>query len=309
MDYKVKPEFIDERLDKFLVKKFPNLSRAQIQKAITDGHVLVNNQKPSKHRFLKADDLVNIDFNAEELEKKSPAALQPNADIKLNILFEDENYIIVNKPANQIVHPAEHYKNNDTLAHGLLAHFPGIALVGEDKTRPGIVHRLDKEVSGVLAVPKTQEAFLHLKKQFQDRSIYKEYIALVYGKMPQNHDYITFNIERSKTRGHKMAAKPDNSGKEAVTEYEVTKEYALYSLLKVIIHTGRTHQIRVHLNALSHPIIGDELYCPKNLKNKAKINRIFLHAHILKFKNMQGEELSFKAALPDDLKVFLEKIK
>lgn len=308
MRFKVTADNKDERLDKFLVKKFPHLSRAQLQKAITQGKILVNGQKPSKHRFLKKNDNIDINFDVQELEKKAPRAPLANPQIKLDIIFEDDNYLIVNKPANQIVHPAEHYSNNDTLAHGLLAHYPGLASVGEDKTRPGIVHRLDKEVSGVIAVPKTQEAFLHLKKQFQERKIYKEYIALVYGKMPQYHDFIKFNIERSKTSGHKMAAKPDSSGKEAVTEYEVIKEYNNYSLLKVIIHTGRTHQIRVHLNALSHPIVGDELYRPKSLKSKVKLSRIFLHAYILKFKNLAHEEVAFKADLPLELKRFLDNL-
>lgn len=296
------------RLDKFLVSRYPEISRARIQKAITDGLVLVNNKKPSKHYFLKPADQININFAADEINRQKEINLAPNKKIKLDIIFADDNYIVVNKPANMIVHPSDIHPADDTLVNGLLAYCPDLKNIGEDPTRPGIVHRLDKDVSGLLVAAKTPAAFTDLKKQFQNHQVYKEYIALVHGRPSKKHDFIKFNIERSKTNGRKMAAKPDNSGREAITEYEVVKEFNNYSLLKVIIHTGRTHQIRVHLNALGYPLVGDNVYCPKSLKSNVDLHRIFLHAHILKFANLAGETLEFKKDLPTDLKTFLDSL-
>lgn len=295
----------DWRLDKFLVLKFPRLSRAFIQKTIINGQVLVNDKKISKHRFLKINDKITINFDPQEVQQKKQINLEPNKAIKLAIVFEDANYLVVDKPANLIIHPSEIHPEADTLINGLLAYLPEINNIGEDKTRPGIVHRLDKEVSGLMVIAKTQEAYLDLKKQFQQRKIYKEYLALVHG-IPAHKQYtIDFNIERSKTDGRKMAAKPDSSGKAASTEYEVVKEFSNYALLKVIIHTGRTHQIRVHLNALGYPIVGDTIYYPKSLRTNIKLNRIFLHSHILKFKNLAGVILSYQRDLPKELKDLL----
>jgi len=305
----VSEEYKNWRLDKFLVKNYPDISRAQIQKAIEAGKISLNNKKIPKHCFLRVNDKITGSL-AEEINKaKTTFSLLPNAKIKLAIIFEDENYLVINKPANLIVHPSETQQNNNTLINGVLAHYPLIINIGEDKLRPGIVHRLDKEVSGLLVLAKTQAAFLSLKKQFSAREVYKEYIALTYGKFTEKHGFIDFPIARSKTTTYKMAAKPDASGKEALTEYEVMKENNNYSLLKIILHTGRTHQIRVHLNAISHPIIGDNIYRPKNLKSNLQLKRIFLHARKIKFKNLLQEEKEFITELPDELKNILEKIK
>ena len=305
----VREEYKDWRLDKFLVKNYPDVSRSQIQKAIAAGKILLNNKKIPKHCFLRVKDVITGSLDEEIQQAQTTFTLLANPKIKLDIVFEDENYLVINKPASIVVHPSESQPNNDTLISGVLACYPSIINIGEDKMRPGIVHRLDKEVSGLLVLAKTPSAFLSLKNQFAAREIYKEYIALTYGKFTEKHGFIDFPIARSRTATYKMAAKPDASGKSALTEYEVKKENNNYTLLKIILHTGRTHQIRVHLNAIGHPIIGDEVYCPKNLKSNLCLNRIFLHAQKIKFKNLLQEEKEFTIDLPDELKNILEKIK
>ena len=307
----------DLRLDKFLVLKFPFLSRSQIQRAIEHRQVLVNEKKIAKHYFLKINDQLKILFDPNEVKKKVAIDLTPNKKIKLDIIFEDENYLVINKPANLIIHQSEIHPESDTLTNALLAHLPGLKDIGDDKMRPGIVHRLDKGVSGLLIIAKTEAAFSDLKKQFKNKEIYKEYVALVYGIPSQKHKIIDFNIARSKTDGRKMAAKPrtircegkpDATGKEAITEYEVIKEFQNYALLKVIIHTGRTHQIRVHLSALNYPIVGETIYHPKSLRTNVKLHRLFLHSTALKFKDLDGKTLEFKLALPKELRELLANL-
>lgn len=298
MQFTISEEFKDWRLDKFLVKNYPDVSRAQIQKAIEAGKVSLNNKKIPKHCFLRAGDIITGSLDDEITKAKTAFHLLPNPQIKLNIIFEDENYLIIDKPANLIVHPSEAHQENDTLINGAIAYYPEMMNVGEDKMRPGIMHRLDKEVSGLLVLAKTQIAYTSLKQQFASRQVYKEYIALTYGKFTEKHGFIDFPIARSKTASYKMAALPllklrqagksDKSGKEALTEYEVIAEDNNYTLLKIILHTGRTHQIRVHLNAISHPIVGDEIYRPKNLKSNLQLSRIFLHARKIKIKNLMN---------------------
>lgn len=301
MEFKITSEQVDQRLDKFLVAQLGQLSRSQIQKQIQTGNVSVNNETVSKHYFLQENDIIQVKDQKQSVDFK----LKPNAKIKLDIVFEDENYLVVNKPANLIVHASDSHPKNDTLINGVIAYYPEIVEVGEDEFRPGIVHRLDKEVSGLLVIAKTQEAFLDLKIQFKNREVYKEYAALVHGKLSKRHDIIKLNIERSRTKGYKMAAKADGNGKEAITEYDVLEEYNNYSLLKVLIHTGRTHQIRVHLNAIGYPVVGDKVYRPRSLKSSIDLNRIFLHARVLKFKNLQGESREYKQDLPTELNEFL----
>ncbi|MBI2426275.1 MAG: RNA pseudouridine synthase, partial [Candidatus Kerfeldbacteria bacterium] len=174
--------------------------------------------------------------------------------------------------------------------------------VGENATRPGIVHRLDRDVSGVMVVAKTQEAFAHLKAQFANRTVRKEYLALVHGVMQQPDGEIRFSIDRS-VRDGKIAAKSDQSGKDAITKFWVEQRFQQYTLLKVQILTGRTNQIRVHLRARSHPIVGDTRY--GRGRPSEPISRPFLHSSHLAFLNMAGEQQSFTAPLPADLEAFL----
>jgi 23S rRNA pseudouridine1911/1915/1917 synthase len=246
------------------------------------------------------------------------------------IIFEDANYLVINKPAGLIVHGGSGIKER-VLTDLIIERYPQIKEVGEDDLRPGIVHRLDKEVSGVMVIAKTQEAFLSLKKQFKNRDIYKEYLALAHGKLPRDEGEINFPIKRAKD-GYKMAAIPYNSqtllkretlknrdtgniialekARSAVTLFKVIKQFINFAYLSIRIKTGRTHQIRVHFHAYGHPLVGDNLYYTSKTKAKnakIKLGRIFLVANNLSFKNLEGEILNFKIDLPVELAVKMPK--
>ena len=240
------------------------------------------------------------------------------------IIFEDENYLIINKPAGLIVHGGPGIKE-EVLVDFLIKRYPKIKEVGDDILRPGIVHRLDKEVSGLMVIAKTKDAFENLKKQFKNRDIHKEYLALVHGQINKDEEEINFPIKRARD-GYKMAAIPFNSQKiltrenlknrdvgniqalakarAAVTTFKVIKRFINFTYLSVKIKTGRTHQIRVHLHAYGHPLVGDNLYftSKSKIKNK-KINlgRIFLVANNLSFKDLSGEIKNFQIDLPLEL--------
>lgn len=308
-----------QRLDKFLVKKLPDQNRSQIQKIIKAGGVLINNKKPTIHQFLKKNDVININVaqvSVPELADKTargkfklPAQVSV-PELRLNIITEKNNYIVINKPAGLIIHEASGHQE-PTLVDIILKKYPQIAKVGEDPMRPGIVHRLDREVSGLLVIAKTQDMFDHLKKQFKGRQIKKEYTALVYGVPQKPEGEISFNIDRSETIDYKMAAVPthEERGRKAVTEFEVIKRLGNYTLLKIKPKTGRTHQIRVHLNAYGLPVVGDLVYKPKKLKTKIKMDRIFLHAHYLGFNDLDGKWKDFTISLPAKLEDVLAKLR
>ncbi len=230
---------------------------------------------------------------------------------------ENDEYLVINKPAGLITHGAPHIKER-TLADFLLDEYPRLDKTGEGPERPGMMHRLDKLVSGILVVAKTPESYRNLKKQFQKRTVEKNYTALVYGQIDKDDGEINFPIERS-ARGFKMAALPltvggekNEAGRRAATEFTVTKSYINYTLLEVKIKTGRTHQIRVHLAAYGHPLVGDDLYGTHKTKIKNKklgTERIFLHAHRLAFRDLSGKRKEYEAKLPDDFKKLLNEIK
>ena len=234
------------------------------------------------------------------------------------IIKKTRDYFIINKPAGLIVHGAPHIKG-PTLIDELIKKFPKIKKIGDDPARPGIVHRLDKLVSGLMLVARTAESFDNLKKQFQKRTVTKYYTALVYGRIEADEGQIDFPIYRSKG-GYKMVALPKTVkreknplGREALSEYEITKRYINYTLLKVQIKTGRTHQIRCHMAAFGHPVVGDELYGTRKtmVKNeKLNLNRIFLHASRLEFDNLKGKRKKYEIELPKELtKLLNTKIK
>lgn len=245
-------------------------------------------------------------------------------DKKIPIIYEDENCLVINKPAGLAVHGGGNIKE-ETLVDWLIDKYPEIKNVGEDLNRPGIVHRLDMDVSGLMVIAKNNESFQDLKRQFKERKTEKEYSALVYGKVSKDGDLINFPIKRSKD-GNKMAALPKNTeelltrrhpknrdkgniggffkAREAITEFTVIQRFVNYTLLKIRIKTGRTHQIRVHFFAYGHPLVGDDLYFTKKTKDKnAKINlgRVFLVASRLSFTDRKGEKKEFKIDLPDEL--------
>lgn len=291
------------RLDRFLVEQLPQYSRSKIQKLITGGHVLVNGKATSKHHFLSVGDRVE----ATQLEE---AVTKPVELPSIDIVFEDEDLLVISKPAGVLVHPAPHTKpEQHTLVNFLLTHCPGIANVGENSQRPGIVHRLDRDVSGVMAIAKTQEAYMNLKQQFQLRTVGKEYRAIVHGVPAQTTGVIDLKIERSKTHGVKMAARPENEqeeGRQAHTEYTVIEaRHNRYSYLSVVITTGRMHQIRAHLAAIDHPVVGDVLYTSRRYSKKT-YSRLFLHAHQLRLQHpTTKEQMQFESPVPSEFSDFL----
>jgi len=286
-----------ERLDKFLASQV-DVSRSRIQKAIKDGLVLVNSQRIIETDFkVKENDKVEL----PEFEEKKLEAV----NLKLKVVYENNDLAVIDKPAGLMVHPAAG-RDDATLANALLEKFPEIKDVG-DPHRPGIVHRLDEDTSGLLLITKTQEAFDYYKNLFMSRKIEKEYLALVHGT-PKLHGIIDEPIGKTSTH-QKMKV---GVGKDAKTEYKLLQSDSSgqFSLLQVKLHTGRTHQIRVHLSHIGHPILGDQLYGGDfKQSDKDIINRQFLHAHRLKFKLMDGTSIELFSELASELTQVLNKLK
>jgi len=232
----------------------------------------------------------------------------------LKIVFENQDILIINKPAGLTVHPIKPEQDN-TLVNQLLAYYPEIKNVGDPSTssgqvnlRPGIVHRLDKDTSGLMMIAKNNKAFEYLKNLFKNKKIVKKYLALVYGKVKDKKGTITKSISLSKKDHLKRSALLDEKSKPAWTEYQVKKYFDNYTLLKVYPKTGRTHQIRIHLASIGHPITGDKQYKFKRQINPKNLNRQFLHASYLKFKLPNGKMAEFKSKLPQDLEEVLQGI-
>jgi 23S rRNA pseudouridine1911/1915/1917 synthase len=222
------------------------------------------------------------------------------------IIYEDENILVVNKPAGLEV-AAEVKTDEPTLVDWLLSKYPSVTKVGPDPARPGIVHRLDKNASGLLLVAKTEAAFENFSKQFKERTIKKEYTVLVHGELTQEEGAIEFPIARAKSG--RFAALPlgSEAGRLAITEYEVIKRFKNFTLLLARIKTGRTHQIRVHFFALGYPVVGDKLYRPRKIKEPL-LPRLFLHASKIGFSEEDGAWREFQSDLPEELKDFLNNL-
>lgn len=299
-----------ERLDKFLASRVKARSRSKWQKAIQNGAVKVNGHLVIKPGFsLRLNDRVTI-LEKKLLTPDKPFALEPEPEIPLDVVYEDKDIAVINKPAGLLTHPTLTHPRH-TLVNVLVARYPEIVSVGENSFRPGIVHRLDKDTSGLIVIAKNQNAFLFLKKQFLSRSVEKKYLALIEGLPKEREGVIAFDIRPSKhNRLKKVAVKkpeaPKKSRRTAQTSYKVREIIGnQYALLEVKPLTGRTHQIRVHLSAIGHPVVGDRLY-----GSKSKIlKRQFLHAYYLKFTAPNGMPLALETELPDDLKNALSAIK
>lgn len=288
-----------QRLDTFATQ-YLTLSRSQIQKAIKAKRILVDGD-PANARTL-VDASMTVTYDPAILSKPKKTGDLPTFEI----LFENDNVVVINKPARVLVHEAE-ASSEFTLVDALVDRWPQIAQVGDDPKRAGLVHRLDKFASGVMIVAKTQAAFDHLKKQFQDRLTTKRYTVLVHGELSLASDTIDFPIARSKTTG-RMAAKPTGKGgKQAITHYDTITAYPHHTLVDVRIETGRTHQIRVHFFAIDHPVVGDTLYRQRGVK-PMEIGRLFLHARELTITLPDGEEKIFVTELPGELEQVLEEI-
>jgi len=225
----------------------------------------------------------------------------------MKIIYQDQDIVVIDKPANLTVHPIKKGQTN-TLVDKLIDLYPEIKQVGDDPLRPGIVHRLDKDTSGLMIIAKNNQAFEHFKKQFQDRKIIKKYLALVHGKVKDQKGTITKSISLSKKDYKKRSALLSDKSKIALTEYKIKQIFKDYTLLEVTPKTGRTHQIRIHLASIGHPIAGDKQYKFKRQSPPEKLTRQFLHAYYLKFKLPNGKIVELKSELAQDLKQVLESI-
>jgi 23S rRNA pseudouridine1911/1915/1917 synthase len=289
------------RLDKFLVSALPDYSRSRIQSFIKDGLVLVNGKPASK-----GGQILDHPADIEVLiPAPVPTSLVPE-EIPLEIVFENQDLMIVNKPAGMVVHPSLGHATG-TLVHAALAHAPDIEGVGGEE-RPGVVHRLDKNTSGLIALAKNDKTHRWLQEQFHSRKVKKIYLALVDGHPPTPSGRIEIAIGRSSKDRNLMAAVPDHKGRESITEYKTLETFPQHALLEVHPETGRTHQIRVHLQYLGCPVAGDTVYGRK----KATINleRHFLHAASLTLL-LPGEKIprTFEARLPEELQQALNDLR
>jgi 23S rRNA pseudouridine1911/1915/1917 synthase len=301
--FTVDAEDIGERFD-IVVREHIDMSRSQIQKHIKRGQIKLNENAAQASTIIEDGDRVS--YPAEILKDDTPEKPEPPT---LEVLYEDEHTLVVNKPANLLVHPAPGHEGKATLVDSILAYDASIGDVGEDKKRPGIVHRLDKDASGVLIVAKTQEAFHHYKQAFKKRDVKKEYRALAYGQIEKKHDKIDFKIARSKQQGKMVARPKSQKGKEAETVYDVIERFRTATYVNVRTLTGRTHQIRVHFQAIGHPLVGETLHTiDLNNINPIEIDRIFLHAHKITFKNLDNNEQTVTAPLPDELEEVLDNL-
>lgn len=292
-----------QRLDQYLASELPELSRSQLKKLIQQNKVLVSQQPAKPGASLRPGDLVTVYLPALE-----PTATPPET-IPLDIIFEDEDLIVVNKPAGMVVHPAQGHTTG-TLVNALLARYPDLAALipAEEATaaRPGLVHRLDRDTSGLMIVARHSAALSRLQQQFKSRSVEKIYLALVFGQPEAPEGIIDVPLGRDPRHRQKIAPRLD--GKPARTHYRVIERFDDYSLLEVKLETGRTHQIRVHLAWLKCPVVGDTAYGRK--KNRLGLDRQFLHAWRLRFHHPRTHNLvQFEAPLADDLQAILAQLR
>lgn len=293
-----------ERLDAFLAQKREGVSRSHFQKLIKAGKVTVNGKVPKAHSVVKAGDVIEVG-ELPDAKEEAVTELPP-----LSVVDEREDFLVIEKPAGILVHPAPNQRTG-TLVDMLLAHDPSIEGVGEDPIRPGIVHRLDRDASGLMVVARTQKGFDHLKRLFKDRKVEKTYLALVHGKMPKDHGTVTTPLGRSKDRGRMVArTQPMEGDKPAETTYDVVMRFPQGTLVEARPKTGRMHQIRVHLKSIGHPLAGDTLYVPGKLRTGSlRPPRMFLHASGLAFDDLAGARREYRSELPEDLKTFLDALK
>jgi 23S rRNA pseudouridine1911/1915/1917 synthase len=306
------------RIDKYLALHIENSSRTKIQKAIDDGCVIVNSKKIKSNYLVQPGDEINITL-PDVPEKKD---VLPE-DIPLDIIYEDDNLFVVNKPAGMVTHPA--YKNDSsTLVNALLYYISknegGLSGLNGPE-RAGVVHRLDKNTSGILVIAKDEETHRKLSELFSVHNIEREYWAVVWGRFTSPKGIIEKSLGRSQKDRKKVIVRSD--GKHAVTEYEVIKQFEFLTLIKLTLHTGRTHQIRVHMHSIGHPVFGDPDYEGRKphgvkLTNRVKeqtkellelIDRQALHARVLGFIHPQtGEKMRFESELPPDMKELIKKL-
>ena len=309
-------EHAGKRLDQFLVSQLPDTSRARIQQLIEQEKVLVDGRPAKASLRLTGKERVNILGAVQRPPLRAIAE-----EIPLDIVYEDDHLAVVNKPAGMMVHAGagatDDQRNRGTLVNALLHRFGQLSGVGGE-LRPGIVHRLDKDTSGLIVVAKSDAAHRRLAAQFSGRQVKKTYLALVHGTVKQEKGTITSSIARDRVRRTRMTTRR-SGGREAVTHYQVQEridaDYGKFTLLEVRIDTGRTHQIRVHLASLGHPVVGDALYgAPREIRGRNRpgisLSRNFLHAAALQFRHPASDELlSFSRPFPPELSDFLERVR
>lgn len=311
LTFSVSPEDAGKRLDAFLAEKIDR-SRSRLQKMIDGGDVLVNENPAKVSLKLRENDEIEVELTETLGEGFSPE------DIPLDIVYEDEFLAVINKPAAMVVHPGAGVTNG-TLANAIAYHFNfGKAEIdnhnAQNSNRIGIVHRLDKDTSGLIVVAKSDEIHEKLSEQFRNREVYKSYVALVHGEIEMENGTIDQPIAREKHNRTKMAVR--THGRNALSLWSVRQRFEKFTLVKVEIKTGRTHQIRVHLAHINHPVVGDETYNAgrdKTVRDLAirksieKLDRFFLHAERLSFTHPEtNEKMNFRVEIPSELSDFLE---
>jgi 23S rRNA pseudouridine1911/1915/1917 synthase len=303
-----------KRLDQFLTARLEEVSRARVQQLISQSKVLVDGVEAKASLKLRGGERVSVLGEAARPPLRAMAE-----EIPLDIRYEDGDIAVINKPSGMMVHAGagatDDARNRGTLVNALLHHFASLSAVGGE-LRPGIVHRLDKETSGLIVVAKNDEAHRKLSAQFAQREVKKTYVALVHGWVKQDRGTITQSISRDRVRRTRMTTRLAG-GREAITHYRAVRRIesglGKFTLLEVKIDTGRTHQIRVHVAAMKHPIVGDTIYgAPRVLRGSdepATLSRNFLHAAELVVQHPRtGEKIGFKSDLPEELEAFLALI-
>ncbi|MBP2630878.1 MAG: pseudouridine synthase, RluA family [Firmicutes bacterium] len=290
---------VNERLDVFLVNKLQNLSRSHIQKMIVDGHITVNQkQMKANYKLRKADNVEFIMPEAKEVEILAEA-------IPLDVLYEDNDLIVINKKRGMVVHPATGVYTG-TLVNALLSHCEDLSGINGE-IRPGIVHRLDKDTSGVMVAAKNDIAHISLAKQIKEKTATRQYLAIVHGNIKEDEGIIEGAIGRDANDRKKMAIVFEN-GKSATTKFKVIERFGKYTLVECNLMTGRTHQIRVHMTYIGHPLVGDPKY--GSSKCPFKINGQALHSKNLKFIHPRtNKEMFFSSPLPEDMEKILKNIR
>jgi 23S rRNA pseudouridine1911/1915/1917 synthase len=310
----VTTEDAGNRLDQFLATRLDSVSRARVQEMIAEGLVLVNDSPAKASLKVRGGERISVLGEAQRAPLKAIAE-----EIPLDIVYEDDDLAVINKPAGMMVHAGagatDDARNRGTLVNALLHHLRSLSAVGGE-LRPGIVHRLDKETSGLIMVAKNDEAHRKLSSQFAAREVKKKYTALVHGWVKKDSGTLTQSISRDRVRRTRMTTKLEG-GRAAVTHYYVKRrldtKFGKFTFLEVKIDTGRTHQIRVHVAAMGHPVVGDTMYgAPRQARGKNAVialARNFLHSAELEFRHPRtGETVALKSELPEELREFLKKL-
>jgi 23S rRNA pseudouridine1911/1915/1917 synthase len=305
VEFTVPSDFSGQRLDRFLVSMLEGRSRSFVQKLIEDGRITIAGREARPNLSMREGDRVLVD-----VPEVAPSTVSSEA-LPLDVLYQDADLAVINKPSGLVVHPGAGHASG-TLVNALLHHITDLSGIGGE-SRPGIVHRLDRGTSGVMVIAKNDSAHQELSRQFQDREVEKEYVALVWGVV-QAGRRIDAAIGRDPVNRQKMSARAKHA-RSAVTRITRARHLPGITLCQVAIHTGRTHQIRVHLSAIGHPIVGDAVYggvrrrIPGDLRALQRLERPFLHAERLVFTHPRDQRrMEFSAPLPDDLLQVLEEL-